>query len=877
MAITLGLGVVFESMDKGLEKDLTNINKKLKEAKQNIDEFTKAQNENSDKQSKSAKDFKRVSDGIESSQEAIDSYTKSVSENTEALEDHSGEIDKLIKKTGALGKEQEETSKKSKSLGDSVRSFGSSFSSASNNVNKFLTGTIVNTFKDIRTLTSGDTGFSTLAKDMDSLSTKMGRVFDLKTVSKFNAQVKSGMLDFGVTVEQSSKMASAYSQFGLSSNQLLGSMPKISKLVGGLGLDAEKTAEYFGKSAAMFGSSADESMSLVENINQLGTSFGFLDMAEKVPDMFEQATENAMRFGVTSKKAIDKSTMSIAKQAAAFHSMGLSSSKAMQAAVDVSSKAADLREDFERMTLGLGGGEKAMQFVGQLTHATGIDQNTILEEMKKGATDSEAFAKFLGNAVDRAGADGSPEALQAQQRLLYQIKDMTSVETMAAISAYREKIKAKEAEAATSGAYGLSARNLISKQVGAQIGTLQKSEDRVKAGEAIVAATSELGSKKDVVAMANAKVAAQAKNAAMLAGDSLQAETMRTAVLVKNFGAATTIAYKTFGVKAAEASFAVGEFAGNVVRAQPIFEQAGIGLSLMTSAIGTVIDGFAWLVDSIGGVGSVFKKMFGGGDGGILGGGFEAILGGGAAGGGKGLMDFLIPKILPLLGPVAAAIGGLLFGGLAVPAFIDYLAGDKNSDGTKRTSRFTGEKVSWLEQKSEGLVDWFRESTFGGLKEKQMTSKEMDARQKQLEKETGMKVVEVKKTPLEKVLDGGNPLSIMSEGLKVSGKVLSEKGTDMLKSMASPLVPYATGTIKTDKKQSGAPVSASEPSQTYSSIDTSDLSSKMDQMINAISTLAAQQIKVEILGDVKKFLSVAMVESRRAVATSDSATAMNPT
>jgi hypothetical protein len=43
MAITLGLGVIFESIDKGLEKDLNTINKQLNAAKKNTKEFMDAQ------------------------------------------------------------------------------------------------------------------------------------------------------------------------------------------------------------------------------------------------------------------------------------------------------------------------------------------------------------------------------------------------------------------------------------------------------------------------------------------------------------------------------------------------------------------------------------------------------------------------------------------------------------------------------------------------------------------------------------------------------------------------------------------------------------------------------------------------------------------
>lgn len=312
MAESLGIGLVFKAIDKGLFKDLDKLASKIGVVK-------------------------KASDGL---QDAFSKLGRTKVEAQVSGVSSPAAAAPVAPTTGLAG------------VTAGANKAGSALQKMLSPLRLMTGGAILGGIGALQSALTGTGEVSQFTKDFDFLSQKMASVFNPAQIAAFQAQLKKGTL-LGVSVQESTTIAEAFNSFGLNMTKATSSVGTVQRLVGRLGMDAQAVASSFAAAESSLGFQGRDLEQITNQVIAQGKAYGFVDNIKILPDLLNNAASNSARLGVVSAKTNKKVINDLAGLTARFRKMNLSQTEAVSASGKFNDQITDMRLSVERMRVGL--------------------------------------------------------------------------------------------------------------------------------------------------------------------------------------------------------------------------------------------------------------------------------------------------------------------------------------------------------------------------------------------------------------------------------------------------------------------------------------------------------------------------------------------
>lgn len=272
-----------------------------------------------------------------------------------------------------------------------------------------------------------------LFKTLDKLDAKFSQTFDPNVGTQLRMNIMGIMETTAVTADQAETLALGMTNFGRSVNEVNASLPFMGKLVGTLGLDAEKVAMMFGQGLSTLRATPDQMKNLIEETVKLQKSYNLTGQVEVLPELFESVTKNAARFGQVNADAAIRSTMGLQRMVAAFQKVGKSQADAVSATVGFNDKIGEIRVSMRRWKVGLGDlGDDFGQLHQALAEAGVADPFATIE---KGLENPEQLMETVGKQIEGLGDF-------QKTRVTELLRDVFGDDVTNLLTAYRDEAQA---------------------------------------------------------------------------------------------------------------------------------------------------------------------------------------------------------------------------------------------------------------------------------------------------------------------------------------------------------------------------------------------------------------------------------------------------
>ena len=463
----LGLGVIFRAVDDGYTKKI-------------------------DKAVKKAQSAQKILDNV-GSVNVGGSTPKFPMKEPKHPFAYSGEaVGDTIKYQDAMGKAsqaQDQAVRSSERLKKSSVSIGTIFKRNMMSCAGF--GIAILAFSDpFHKLLAGTGKVSDLAKQLDTVQTKMSIVFNADQAKAFNNELISAVRNYGLTAEQVGDVAKGLTQWGVSidrSNQML---PFMSKMIASMDMDAATVAEMFGATTQRLGMSVEGAQQLTSEIFAMGQEHGIMDMLEDMPSVVKGVTDSFNRMGIYNTEAAVGTIKQTMALSAMYQKMGINQKQAIEGAKKVQAGVSSMITDIRRMQVGLDPEdfEGMIDVAAELSRTSGMGfedtmalmqkgPKAVQEEMMKLSKNLSEDDRFrLGEIMGKKFGDEFGLALKSDQAQ-----------------------KAAETAGKKLTSTGEKAADKMNKAMNSQMSTFEKQEKVLEANIQLVKALGELLGKKEII------------------------------------------------------------------------------------------------------------------------------------------------------------------------------------------------------------------------------------------------------------------------------------------------------------------------------------------------------------------------------------------
>lgn len=268
------------------------------------------------------------------------------------------------------GDAMEDVENKSKGKGGGAKGKGGIFGSMVSGFKTLSIGRIGSQLENINDTIAGQSkDLNNTAVAFDFLHTKMAMVYDDKDINKFQSQMLSLYRNTGLTADQAATLADKFGNAGVDLKDMQGELGTVGTLVGKLGMDAGEVANMFTTGMTSLHLSAKEMGGLAKETLKLQKEYKLTDLMESLPEIVNNVSQNALRFGRINTQQSQRSVIEISKMAAAYRQVGMSQQDAVKTATSLNDSMLDMREAIQRQRLGFDFDPKFLEMQSSLSKA----------------------------------------------------------------------------------------------------------------------------------------------------------------------------------------------------------------------------------------------------------------------------------------------------------------------------------------------------------------------------------------------------------------------------------------------------------------------------------------------------------------------------